>query len=132
MIRVGNLICESWPTYSTSFRLPSTMNSPSEPHISRPVFELSLKYQSPAVERAKPIFLVCPEFRRLDSMKTPTLPAGMGSANRYPWADPQPANAPTPRTRMVQHYISWPNKRLASHEANIQTGQSAAGAFCFA
>ena len=54
---------------------------------------LSLKYQSPAVERATPICLVWPEFRRLDSMKTPTLFAGMGSANKYPWADPQPANA---------------------------------------
>ena len=54
---------------------------------------LSLKYQSPAVERATPFCLVWPEFRRLDSMKTPTLFAGMGSANKYPWADPQPANA---------------------------------------
>ena len=35
---------------------------------------LSLKDQSPAVvERAKPLCLVCLEFRRLDSMKTPTL-----------------------------------------------------------
>ena len=49
--------------------------------------------QSPAVERAKPLSLACPESRRLDSMKTPTLFAGMGSANKYPWADPQPANA---------------------------------------
>ena len=45
---------------------------------------LSLKNQSPAVERAKPICLVSPEFRPLDSMKTPTLFAGMGSANKYP------------------------------------------------
>jgi len=43
-----------------------------------------LRYQSPAVERAKPFFLVCPEFRRLDSMKMLTLLAGMGSANKYP------------------------------------------------
>jgi len=49
--------------------------------------------QSPTVERAKTFFLVCLEVRRLDSMKTPTLFAGMGSANKYPWADPQPANA---------------------------------------
>src|SRR6202011_4107847 len=35
-------------------------------------------YQSAAVERAKAICLVCPEFRRLDSIKTPTLFAGMG------------------------------------------------------
>jgi hypothetical protein len=54
---------------------------------------LSLKYQRPAVERAKPFCLVRPEFRRLDSMKTPTLFAGMGSANKYPWTDPQPADA---------------------------------------
>jgi hypothetical protein len=54
---------------------------------------LSLKHQGPAVERANPICLVCPAFRRLDSMKAPTLFAGMGSANKYPWADPQPANA---------------------------------------
>src|SRR5450759_652264 len=53
----------------------------------------SLKYQSPAVERAKALCLVCLGRRRLDSMKTPTLFAGMGSANKYPWADPQPANA---------------------------------------
>jgi len=32
--------------------------------------------------------LVCPEFRRLDTMKTPTLFAGMASANKYPWASP--------------------------------------------
>jgi hypothetical protein len=50
-------------------------------------------YQSPAVERAKPLRPVCAEFRRLDSIKTTTLFAGMGSANKYPWADPQPANA---------------------------------------
>ena len=54
---------------------------------------LSLKYQRPADERAKPFCLVRPEFRRLDSMKTPTLFAGMGSANKYPWTDPQPADA---------------------------------------
>jgi hypothetical protein len=52
-----------------------------------------LNYQSPAVERAKPFFLVCLGFRRLDSMKMLTLFAGMGSANKYPWAEPQPANA---------------------------------------
>src|SRR5580658_8576879 len=57
------------------------------------VVALSLKNQNPAVERAMPLCLVRPEFRRLDSMKTPTLSAGMGSANKYPWADPQPANA---------------------------------------
>ena len=34
---------------------------------------LSLKYQRADVERAKPFFLVCREFRRLDSRKTPTL-----------------------------------------------------------
>jgi hypothetical protein len=54
---------------------------------------LSLKYQRPADERAKPFCLVRPESRRLDSMKTPTLFAGMGSANKYPWTDPQPADA---------------------------------------
>ncbi len=54
---------------------------------------LSLKYQRPAVERAKPFCLVRPEFRRLDSRKTPTLFAGMGSANKYPWTDRQPADA---------------------------------------
>jgi hypothetical protein len=34
---------------------------------------LSLKYQRADVERAKPFCLVCREFRRLDSRKTPTL-----------------------------------------------------------
>ncbi len=54
---------------------------------------LSPKYQRPAVERAKPFCLVCRELRRLDSRKTPTLFAGMGFANKYPWTDPQPADA---------------------------------------
>jgi hypothetical protein len=54
---------------------------------------LSLKYQRPAVERAKPFCLFCREFRRLDSRKTPTVFAGMGSANKYPWTDRQPADA---------------------------------------
>ena len=54
---------------------------------------LSLKDQSPAVvERAKSICLVALEARRLDSMKMPTLSVGMGSANKYPWADSQPAD----------------------------------------
>jgi len=54
---------------------------------------LSLKYQRADVERAKPFCLVCREFRLLDSRKTPTLFAGMGFANKYPWTDPQPAVA---------------------------------------
>jgi len=29
------LIVESWPAYSTDFRLPSIINSPSDLHISR-------------------------------------------------------------------------------------------------
>ena len=69
----------------------------------------SLKYQSPGVERAKALRLVCLGRRRLDSMKTPTLFAGMGSANRCPWADPQPANQ-----HQLKAFLSRPFYREAS------------------
>src|ERR1039458_7831302 len=35
MINVGTLISDNRSRYSTSFKLPSTTNSPSDPHISR-------------------------------------------------------------------------------------------------
>src|SRR5438445_721220 len=55
--------------------------------------------QSPAVERAKPFFLVRLEVRRLDSMKTSILFGGMGSANKYPGLT---HNRPTPTVDVVQ------------------------------
>jgi hypothetical protein len=71
--------------------LPTSPPVSASPCREQAITSTTPAYQTPVVERAKPFFLACPEFRW--SMKTPTLLAGMGSAKKYPWAELQPASA---------------------------------------
>src|SRR6266576_5828060 len=61
-----------------------------------------------AVPSANPIFLSRPEVFRFDSINAPTLSARMDSANKCPWANPQPANASSRRCGII----------MAFHEKN--------------